>query len=83
MWTKLGSHSLRFLNSIIHHISRLINQEQNKALMRLISLMEVEEIVKNMPLNKAPSLEGFTIDFYQACWRFMGNEIHKVLEESP
>jgi len=45
-------------------------------------LEEVEEIVEGMKKNKAHGPDGFTTEFYQASWRFLGQEILEVVEES-
>lgn len=43
---------------------------------------EVEEIVKGMKKNKAPGPDGFTAEFYQTGWKFLGQDILDVVEES-
>lgn len=49
-------------------IPKLIREDQNKALNRAITLEEVEETVKDIPNDKVSGPDGFTIDFYKACW---------------
>eukprot|EP00253_Pinus_taeda_P024473 PITA_24473 len=49
-------------------IPKTITSDQNWALCREVSLEEVEEAIKSMPNDKAPGPEGFTINFYKACW---------------
>eukprot|EP00253_Pinus_taeda_P034305 PITA_34305 len=60
---------------LIKSIPKTISNEQNLALTREISLEEVEEVVKDMPNDKAPGPDGFTINFYKACWEIIKNEI--------
>eukprot|EP00253_Pinus_taeda_P027470 PITA_27470 len=43
---------------------------------------EVEEAVKSMPNDKAPGPDGFTINFYKACWPTIKSEIWEVVEDS-
>jgi len=43
---------------------------------------EVEEAVKSMPNDKAPRPDGFTINFYKACWPTIKTEIWEVVEDS-
>eukprot|EP00253_Pinus_taeda_P023411 PITA_23411 len=50
--------------------------------MRAASLDEVEEVVMSMNKGTAPGPDGFTVDFYQAGWHFMGKEIMELIEES-
>jgi len=61
---------------------RIITEEQNKALMRAATLEEVEEIVKSMSKNKALGPDGYTVEFYQVGWHFIGKEILEAVEES-
>lgn len=67
---------------LIKSISKTITNEQNLALTREISLEEVEEAVKNMPNDKAPGPDGFTINFYKACWEIVKTEVWEVVEDS-
>ena len=43
---------------------------------------DVEEIVMNMSKNKAPGPDGYTVEFYQTGWHFLGKEILEAIEES-
>lgn len=43
---------------------------------------EVEEIVLNMKKGKAPGPDGYTVEFYQAGWHFLGQEVLEVVKES-
>lgn len=63
-------------------IPKIITEDQNKALMRATTLEEVEEIVKGMNKNKALGPDGYTVEFYQAGWHFLGQEILEVVKES-
>eukprot|EP00253_Pinus_taeda_P016827 PITA_16827 len=50
--------------------------------MRAANLEEIEEIVKSMKKGTAPGPDGFTIEFFQAGWHFLGREILELIEES-
>eukprot|EP00253_Pinus_taeda_P017577 PITA_17577 len=50
--------------------------------MHAATIEEVEEVVLNMKKGKAPGPDGFTVEFYQAGWHFLGQEILEVVEES-
>jgi len=52
------------------------------ALLRVITKEEVEEVVNKMAKNKALGPNGFTIEFYQVAWSFMGNDLVDLVEES-
>ena len=42
-----------------------LNQEEIENLNRPITNTEIEIIIKNLPANKSPGLDGFTAEFYQ------------------
>eukprot|EP00253_Pinus_taeda_P015313 PITA_15313 len=69
------------IDKVYQHIPKKVTREQNLALLRVITKEEVEEVVNKMAKNKAPGLDGFTIEFYQAAWSFMGNDLLDLVEE--
>ena len=48
----------------IHNLPRL-NQEEIENIQRPITSTEIETVIKNLPTNKNPGLDGFTGEFYQ------------------
>ena len=42
-----------------------LNQEAIENLNRPITSMEIETVIRNLPANKNPGLDGFTAEFYQ------------------
>lgn len=38
--------------------------------------------MKNMPNDKAPGHDGFTINFYKACWEIVKTEVWEVVADS-
>lgn len=63
-------------------IPKSITSYQNWALCREISLEEVEEAIQSMLNDKAPGPDGFTINFYKACWNTVKQEVWEVVEDS-
>eukprot|EP00253_Pinus_taeda_P018385 PITA_18385 len=70
------------IGNLIKSIPESISNEQNQALSREVSLEEVEEAVKEMPNDKALGPDGFTINFYKACWEIVKLEVWEVVEDS-
>ena len=42
-----------------------LNQEEMENLDRPITSTEIETVIRNLPANKSPGLDGFTTEFYQ------------------
>jgi len=53
----------------------MINENHNEALMILVTMEEVEKMIWEMPKGKSPRLDGFTVEFYQSCWKVIKNEV--------
>eukprot|EP00253_Pinus_taeda_P008761 PITA_08761 len=70
------------IRDLLTSIPKLITDDQNKALNRTITLEEVEEAAKDMPNGKALRPDGFTIEFYIACWETIKIEVWEVVEDS-
>eukprot|EP00253_Pinus_taeda_P008568 PITA_08568 len=70
------------IQEITNAIPNSITGEQNWSLRKRITMEEVEEAVRSMPNDKAPGLDGFTINFYKVCWEIVKNDIWEVVEDS-
>ena len=53
---------------VLSHIPKLITDEHNQILGKSIEMTEVETAVKQMEKDTAPGLDGFTTNFFHACW---------------
>ena len=42
-----------------------LNQEEIESLNRLITSMEIETVIRNLPTNKSPGPDGFRAEFHQ------------------
>ena len=47
-----------------HNLLRLY-QEEIENINRPITSTEIETVIKNLPTNKSPGTDGFTVEFYQ------------------
>lgn len=70
------------ISRIPKFIQNLISTDQNEALMREISYADVEEVVWDLPSNKASGLDGFISEFFKESWKFLGDEILDLVEDS-
>ena len=67
---------------VFRHIPKLITDEQNHILGKSIEMTKVEMVVKQMEKDKAPGPNGFTMNFFHACWDWLKEEIWALVEDS-
>ena len=51
-------------------------------LMKPIELEEVDVAIKQMANDKSPRLDGFTTNFFHACWDWLKEEFWALVEDS-
>ena len=61
---------------------RFIEEEDNEFLMAPITKEEVESVLKSMQKEKSPGPDGWTVEFFQHFFEFIGDELVEVVEES-
>jgi len=59
-----------------------VSREDNLNLNRPVTKEEISEVLKEMWNGKAPSLDGFNVDFFKACWNIVKQDILNVVEDS-
>jgi ribonuclease HI/exonuclease III len=70
------------IQKITRHVPAIITEEQNAALLRPISIEEVDQALEDTPKCKAPGPDGFTSDFFHHCWPIIRQEVWEILEDS-
>jgi hypothetical protein len=68
------------IQRIIRHISKLVTEEHNVSMCKPIEKEEVNQVVQEMLIGKAPCPNGFTEEFFKAYWDVVKNEIYDVVE---
>jgi hypothetical protein len=58
-----------------------VSQEENESLVRPFMVQEVQEAIFQMEHNKASGPDGFPIEFYQACWEIIKNDLMALFQE--
>ena len=62
-----------------------LNQKEIENLNRLITIAEIETVIRNLPTNKSPGPDGFTAEFYQKFRQeltcILLKLFHKIAEE--
>jgi hypothetical protein len=70
------------IQRIIQHIPKLVTEDQNVGLSKPIAKEEIDQVVQEMPNGKAPGPDGFTVEFFKACWEVVKHDIYGVVEDS-
>jgi hypothetical protein len=70
------------IQKIVKHIPILVTKEHSRNLGNPILLEEVDIVVQEMPNGKSPRPDGFTLEFFKACWEVVKRDIYEVLEDS-
>jgi ATP phosphoribosyltransferase len=70
------------IQRIIQHIPKLVTEDQNVSLSKPIAKEEIDQVVQEMPNGKAPGPDGFTVEFFKACWEVVKHDIYGVVEDS-
>jgi hypothetical protein len=70
------------IQRIVRHIPKLVTEEHNVNLCKPISKEEVDQVIQEMPNGKAPGPDGFTVDFFKACWDVVKYDIYGIVEDS-
>ena len=70
------------IQRILRHIPILVVEEHNQNLRKPITPEEVDQAVQEMPNEKAPRPDGFTMDLFKACWEVVKQDIYDIVEDS-
>eukprot|EP00253_Pinus_taeda_P025821 PITA_25821 len=70
------------IKDLIKHIPNLVSREDNFNLNRLVTEVEVREILNKIQNGKAPVPDGFHVDLFKACWNIVKMDILNVVEDS-
>ncbi len=46
-----------------------------------VSFEELTDAVKQMKLGRAPGIDGLSVDFYKAFWKYIGKDLYEVIQE--
>ena len=58
-----------------------LNQKEVENMNRPITSTEIETVIKTLPTNKSPGLDGFTGDFYQTFRRELTPSLMKLFQK--
>ena len=80
--TEDGGDRRRAINRITDMIPRTVTRENNEMLLKSVSMQEVEEVIHQMAIGKAPGPDGFTLNFFHHFWDLIKEEVLEIVEES-
>ena len=58
-----------------------LNQEEIENLNRLTTSTEIETVIRNLPANKSPGPDSFTVEFYQKFWEELTPILLKLFQK--
>jgi hypothetical protein len=58
-----------------------VSHEENELLVKAFAVDEVREAIFQMEHNKAPGPDGFSAEFYQACWEIIKDDLMELFQE--
>jgi hypothetical protein len=70
------------IQKVIKNIPCLVIDEQNHNLIKPIAEEEIDQALQEMPNGKSPGLDGFTMEFFKACWEVFKHDVYRVVEDS-
>jgi 23S rRNA U2552 (ribose-2'-O)-methylase RlmE/FtsJ len=73
---------MKAIQKIIQHIPHLVTEEQNNNLSKPIAEEEIDQALQEMPNGKPPGPDGFTVEFFKACWEVVKHDVYRVVEDS-
>jgi hypothetical protein len=68
--------------NVLKDVPRFFNDVETEEIGKYVTLEEVKEIVCKMTKDKIPGPDGWTQELFQAYFDIMGEDLHKVVEES-
>jgi hypothetical protein len=70
------------IHRVTSHIPSIVTNQHNVSLMHPITLQEVDIVVMQMKEDTTPGPDGFTINFFHACWDILKLDVLDIVEES-
>jgi hypothetical protein len=60
----------------------LVTEEQNNNLNKPIVEEEIDQVLQEILSRKALGPDGFTVEFFKACWEIVKHDVYRVVEDS-
>lgn len=70
------------MEALLQHIPSIVSHQDNINIMRHFTLNGIHFVLFSMPLDKAPSPDGFTMTFFKMCWDVISFDLLMAIEES-
>ena len=68
-------------NELLTKVTNRVDENDKQNLDADITILEVEQALKNMQPNKTPGLDGLTKEFYVCFWPDLEQFYHEVMKE--
>ena len=67
---------------MFRNIPKIISDDHHHMLGKPIDMEDVEVMINQMAKEKSPGLDGFTSNFFHACWDWIKEEVWALVEDS-
>ena len=65
--------------NILNEISNSLSEPDHESCKGLLSLAELTALIKSFNYNKAPGLDGLSVEFYLKFWDLLGPQLPDVI----
>jgi hypothetical protein len=73
-----GEGNLMQLADSVWSVQEKLSDEDNMILNEPFSEEEIQAAINSMVKNKAPGPDGIPVEFYQACWPIIKNDVMNI-----
>lgn len=74
--------NMEAMEECFRFLKHTVSEEHNRELLRPLTMEEVKEAMRQLPVGKAPGVDAIPAEFYQELWDDIGNDIFNFADET-